>query len=74
MDLEKKQPLNLGNSLDQGGNLYNILRSIKMGIYRSSQFVSIKLNDITVDATWKLLNSIYTDISGLVWVSWVQVI
>ena len=67
VDLEKKQPLNLGNPLDQGGNLYNnILRSIRdENLSEQVNLYPIKLNDITVDATWKLLNSIYSDISGL---------
>ena len=67
VDLEKKQPLNLGNESDQGGNLYNsILKSItEENLSDQINLYPIKLNDVTVDATWKLLNSIYSDISGL---------
>ena len=61
VDLEKKQPLNLGNELDQGGNLFNsMLNAIKKeNLSDQISLYPIKLNDITVDATWKLLNSIY---------------
>jgi len=67
VDLEKKQPLNIKNQFDQKGNLFNsIYMSIKKNnLQNKLNLYPIKLNDITVNATWKHLNRIYKDISGL---------
>ena len=67
VDLEKKQPLNIKNELDQKGNLFNsIYKTIqKQNLRKSLVLHPIKLNDITVTATWKHLTNSYEDISGL---------
>ena len=67
VDLEKKQPLNIQNKVDQGGNLFkSISNTIKiLGIQNSLNLYPIKLNDITVSATWKLLSKEFREISGL---------
>ncbi len=67
VDLEKKQPLNIENKIDQKGNLYNsIYTSIhNQGLQGKLNLYPIKLNDITVNATWRHLANEYNDISGL---------
>ncbi len=67
VDLEKKQPLNIENDIDQKGNLYNSMyRAIEeQGLKKKLNLFPIKLNDITVNATWKHLTNVYNDISGL---------
>ncbi len=67
VDLEKKQPLDVDNKLDQAGNLYKrVLGSIqRLKVSRDLKIYPIKLNDLTVTATWTLLNSYYKDLSGL---------
>ena len=67
VDLEKKQPLNLKNELNQGGNLFqsisHAINTLKLN--NKLNLYPIKLNDLTVSATWKHLNQEYQDISGL---------
>ena len=67
VDLEKKQPLNLKNEFNQGGNLFqSILTAInKLNLNKKLNLYPIKLNDLTVNATWKHINKEYKDISGL---------
>lgn len=67
VDLEKKQPLNLKNEFNQGGNLFHsVLNAInKLNLNNKLNLYPIKLNDLTVNATWKYLNKEYQDISGL---------
>ena len=67
VDLEKKQPLNIKNKSDQGGNLYkSISTAIKdLKLENKLHLYPIKLNDITVNACWKHLAKEYGEISGL---------
>ncbi len=67
VDLEKKQPLNIQNKVDQLGNLFKSISIAinSLGIENSLNIYPIKLNDITVSATWKLLAKEYKEISGL---------
>lgn len=67
VDLEKKQPINIRNKSNQGGNLFKsfLLAKEKLGESCKVNIFPIKLNDITVSATWKLLVETYKDISGL---------
>ncbi len=67
VDLEKKQPLNLHNQFNQGGNLYHSVYSAinELALERQLNLYPIKLNDITVNATWKILNEEFNDIAGL---------
>ena len=67
VDLEKKQPLDIKNIYDQKGNLYNsIYKAInKLNLSNKLNLYPIKMNDITVSATWKLLVSEFNDIAGL---------
>ncbi len=67
VDLEKKQPLNLRNQFNQGGNLFqSVFNAInKLNLNNELNLYPIKLNDLTVNATWKYLNKEYQDISGL---------
>lgn len=67
VDLEKKQPLNLRNEFNQGGNLFqSVSHAIKkLNLKNKLNLYPIKLNDLTVSATWKHLNTEYQDISGL---------
>ena len=67
VDLEKKQPLDATTKSNQAGNLYKrVLEAIdKLGLQDRLILHPIKLNDLTVSATWSLLNHTYRDISGL---------
>ncbi|WP_320674137.1 NAD(P)-dependent oxidoreductase [Prochlorococcus sp. MIT 1341] len=67
VDLEKKQPLNITNKADQLNNLFKSIRlSInETGLQDKLALYPIKLNDLTVSATWKELTRQYMDISGL---------
>nr|WP_075440454.1 hypothetical protein [Prochlorococcus marinus] len=67
VDLEKKQPLNLRNKFDQGGNLFqSILTSVKkLNLDDKLNIYPIKSNDLTVSSIWKQLNYEYGDISGI---------
>ncbi len=67
VDLEKKQPLNLRNKFDQGGNLFqSILNSVKqLNLEDKINIYPIKSNDLTVSSIWKQLNLEYGDISGI---------
>ena len=67
VDLEKKQPLNLENQFNQGGNLFHsvLLAIKKLNLNKKLNLYPIKLNDITVNATWKILNEEFHDVAGL---------
>ncbi len=68
VDLEKKQPLNIHNqNSDICGNLFKrVISAInEIGLIDKLNIYPIKLNDISVSATWKLLTNHYSDVSGL---------
>ena len=66
VDLEKKQPLNIKDAHDQKGNLFCSINNAfnKLGLQKVLNLYPIKMNDITVNATWKTIGDDFGDISG----------